>query len=90
MATASSRSEKAFATGEMRKTGPSEQSYLYVYAGGIYPKRLWEDSYENVAVIVVVGVSTRSGFTGSSHGRGLHGVIGELGRCVLQRPSVFL
>ncbi|MBM6757048.1 transposase [Collinsella tanakaei] len=38
-------------------TAPLERAYPYVYVDGIYLKRSWGGSYENVAVMVAIGVN---------------------------------
>ena len=53
--TVSSLSEKAFKAVERWRSRPLERAYPYVYAGGIYLRRGWGGSYENVAVMVAIG-----------------------------------
>ncbi len=55
--TASNLNEKAFAAVEEWRTRPLTREYPYVYVDGIYLKRSWGGSYENVAVMVAVGVN---------------------------------
>lgn len=56
-ATVSNLNEKAFASVEERRNRPLERAYPYVYVDGIYLKRSWGGAYENVAVMVAVGVN---------------------------------
>ena len=53
--TVSNLNEKAFASVEEWRNRPLERAYPYVYVDGIYLKRSWGGSYENVAVMVAVG-----------------------------------
>lgn len=57
-ATVSNLNEKAFASVEEWRDRPLERSYPHVCVDGIYLKRSWGDSYENVAVMVAIGAST--------------------------------
>ena len=50
--------EKAFASIEAWRTRPLEGDYPYVFVDGIYLKRSWGGSYENVAVLVPIGVNS--------------------------------
>lgn len=56
-ATVSNLSDKAFASLEERRNRPLERAYPYVYVDGIYLKRSWGGSYENVAVMVAIDVN---------------------------------
>lgn len=56
-ATVSSLSEKAFASVEEWRNRPLDRACPYVYVDGIYLKRSWGGSYENVAVMVAIGVN---------------------------------
>lgn len=56
-ATVSNLNEKTFASVEARRNRPLEGAYPYVYVDEIYLKRSWGGSYENVAVMVAVGVN---------------------------------
>lgn len=56
-ATVSNLNEKAFPSLEERGNRPLERAYPHVYVDGIYLKRSWGDSYENVAVMVAIGVN---------------------------------
>ena len=47
---------KAFASVEEWRNRPLERAYPYVYVDGIYLKRSWGGAYENVAVMVAIGV----------------------------------
>ena len=87
--TVSNLNEKAFEAVGAWRNRPLERAYPYVYVDGIYLKRSWGGSYENVAVTVAVGVNddgyrevigAAEGFTGSLEcwrefkSRGLRGV----------------
>lgn len=56
-ATVSNLNEKAFASVEERRNRPLDRAYPYVYVDGIYLKRSWGGAYENVAVMVAIGVN---------------------------------
>ena len=56
-ATVSNLNEKAFEAVEERRNGPLERAYPYACVDGIYLKRSWGGSYENVAVMVAIGVN---------------------------------
>ncbi|HJG36665.1 MAG TPA: IS256 family transposase [Enorma phocaeensis] len=56
-ATVSNLNEKAFASVEEWRNRPLERAYPYVYVDGIYLKRSWGGSYENVAVMIAIGVN---------------------------------
>ena len=56
-ATVSNLNEKTFASVEEWRNRPLERAYPYVYVDGIYLKRSWGGAYENVAVMVAVGVN---------------------------------
>jgi putative transposase len=53
--------EKAFAAVEEWRSRPLKGEYPYVYVDGIYLKRSWGKSYENVAVMIAIGVN-RDGY----------------------------
>ena len=53
--TVSNLNEKAFASVEEWRNRPLDRAYPYVYVDGIYLKRSWGGSYENVAVMVAIG-----------------------------------
>lgn len=55
--TVSNLSEKAFEAAEAWRSRPLERAYPYVYVDGIHLKRSWDGSYENVAVMVAIGVN---------------------------------
>ena len=55
--TVSNLNEKAFASVEEWRNRPLDRTYPYVYVDGIYLKRSWGGSYENVAVMVAIGVN---------------------------------
>lgn len=56
-ATVSNLSDKAFESVEQWRSRPLTHDYPYVFIGGIYLKRSWGGSYENVAVMVAIGVN---------------------------------
>lgn len=56
--TVSNLNEKAFASVEEWRSRPLEGEYPYVYVDGIYLKRSWGGSCENVAVMVAIGVNS--------------------------------
>ncbi len=56
-ATVSNLNEKAFEAVETWHNRPLERTYPYVYVDGIYLKRSWGRSYENVTVMVAIGVN---------------------------------
>jgi transposase-like protein len=56
-ATVSNLNEKAFESVERWHVRPLEGEYPYVYIDGIYLKRSWGGSYENVAVMIAIGVN---------------------------------
>lgn len=60
-ATVSNLNEKAFESVEEWRSRPLEGEYPYVYIDGIYLKRSWGGSYENVAVMIAIGVN-RDGY----------------------------
>lgn len=55
--TVSNLNEKAFESIEEWRTRPLEREYRYVYIDGIYLKRSWGGSFENVAVMIAIGVN---------------------------------
>lgn len=74
-ATVSNLNERAFARIEEWRTRELGSWYPYVFVDGIYLKRSWGGSYENVAVMVAIGVDSEGdrdvigcaeGFTESS------------------------
>lgn len=56
-ATVSKLNEKAFESVEAWRSRPLTGAYPYVYVDGIYLKRAWGGAYENVAVMVAIGVN---------------------------------
>lgn len=56
-ATVSNLNEKAFAAIEEWRCRPLEREYRYVYIDGIYLKRSWGGSFENVAVMIAIAVN---------------------------------
>ena len=57
--TISNLNEKAFEQVEAWRNRPLELAYPYVYIDGIYLKRSWGGSFENIAVMVAIGVNER-------------------------------
>lgn len=55
--TVSNLNDKAFASVEEWRNRPLEGDYPYVFVDGIYLKRSWGGSYENVSVMVAIGVN---------------------------------
>ena len=55
--TVSNLNDKAFKAIEEWRCRPLACEYPYVYVDGIYLKRSWGGSYENVAVMVAIGVN---------------------------------
>ena len=66
-----------YQTQEAWRSRPLERAYPYVYVDGIYLKRSWGGSYENVAVMVAIGVNDD----------GYREVIGAPPRASPSRPS---
>ena len=56
-ATVSNLNEKAFEAVEEWRSRPLTCGYPYVFVDGIYLKRAWGGSFENVAVMVAIGVN---------------------------------
>lgn len=56
-ATVSNLNEKAFGAVEEWRSRPLTRKYPYVFVDGIYLKRSWGGSFENVAVMVAIGVN---------------------------------
>lgn len=76
--TVSNLNEKAFESVDTRRTRPLSGSYPYLFVDGIYLKRCWGRSCENVAVMVAIGVNSEGrreivgcaeGFTESKESR---------------------
>lgn len=55
--TVSNLNDKAFKAVDEWRCRPLTREYPYACIDGIYPKRSWEGSYENVAVMVAIGVN---------------------------------
>ena len=55
--TASNLNEKAFESVDAWRTGPLSGGYPYLFVDGVYLKRSWGGSCENVAVMVAIGVN---------------------------------
>ena len=77
-ATVSNLNEKAFEAVEEWRNRPLERAYPYACVDGIYLKRSWGGSYENVAVMVAIGadddgyrevIGAAEGFTESAECR---------------------
>ena len=56
-ATVSNLNERAFEAVEEWRSRPLTRPYPYVFVDGIYLKRAWGGSFENVAVMVAIGVN---------------------------------
>lgn len=56
--TVSNLNEKAFESVDARRTGPLSGGYPCLFVDGVYLKRSWGGSYENVAVMVAIGVNS--------------------------------
>lgn len=56
-ATVSNLNDKAFEAVEQWRSRPLTQDYPYVFIDGIYLKRSWGGSFENVAIMVAIGVN---------------------------------
>lgn len=56
-ATVSNLNDKAFEAIEEWRCRPLVRSYPYVFIDGIYLKRSWGGSFENVAIMVAIGVN---------------------------------
>lgn len=55
--TVSNLNDKAFASVEEWRNRPLEGEHPYVFVDGVYLKRSWGGSYENVSVMVAIGVN---------------------------------
>ncbi len=55
--TVSNLSDKVFEAVEEWRSRPLTRKYPYVFVDGIYLKRSWGGSFENVAVMVAIGVN---------------------------------
>lgn len=55
--TVSNLNDKAFASVEEWRNRPLEGEYPYVFVDGVYLKRSWGGSYENVSIMVAIGVN---------------------------------
>ena len=55
--TVSNLNDKAFKAVDEWRCRPLTRAYSYIYIDGIYLKRSWGSSYENVAVMVSIGVN---------------------------------
>lgn len=59
--TISNLNKKAYENIEKWRNRPITEEYPYVYVDGIYLKRCWGHEYENVSILIAVGVS-RDGY----------------------------
>ena len=55
--TISNLNKKAYENIEKWRNRPLTEKYPYVYVDGIFLKRCWGESYENISVLVAVGVN---------------------------------
>lgn len=55
--TISNLNKKAYENIETWRNRPLDSEYPYVYVDGIYLKRCWGQEYENVSVLVAIGVN---------------------------------
>lgn len=55
--TVSNLNDKAFASVEQWRNRPLEGEYPYVFVDGVYLKRSWGGAYENVSIMVAIGVN---------------------------------
>lgn len=55
--TVSNPNEKAFAAVEEWMNRPLERAYAYAYVNSIHLKRSWGGSYENMAMLVAIGIN---------------------------------
>ena len=56
--TISNLNQKAYGNIEKWRNRPLTEEYPYVYVDGIYLKRCWGEDYENVSVLVAIGVNS--------------------------------
>lgn len=56
--TASNLNEKAFESVDAWRTRPLSGGHPYLFVDGVYPKRSWGGSCENVAVMAAIGVNS--------------------------------
>ena len=54
--TISKLNKKAYENIEQWRNRPITTAYLYVYVDGIFLKRCWGENYENVSILIAVGV----------------------------------
>lgn len=71
-ATVSNLNEKAFEAVEEWRSRPLTKAYPYVYIDGIYLKRSWGGSFQNVAVMVAIGVNEDGGARGHRRRRRIY------------------
>lgn len=78
--TVSNLNERAFASIEAWRRRPPEGGYPHVLVDGIYPKRSWGGSCENVAVLVAAGVNSAGDreVIGCSEGTPSRGVLARV------------
>ena len=55
--TISNLNKKAYENIEKWRNRPIDEEYPYVYVDGIFLKRCWGEEYENISILVAVGVS---------------------------------
>lgn len=56
--TISNLNKKAYAHIEQWRSRPLKDEYPYVYVDGIFLKRCWGEEYENISILVAIGVSS--------------------------------
>ena len=56
--TISNLNKKAYGYIEKWRNRPLKDSYPYVYVDGIFLKRCWGEEYENISILVAIGVSS--------------------------------
>ena len=56
--TISNLNKKAYGHIEKWRNRPLRDSYPYVYVDGIFLKRCWGEEYENISILVAIGVSS--------------------------------
>ena len=56
--TISNLNKKAYGHIEQWRNRPLEDEYPYVYVDGVFLKRCWGEEYENISILVAIGVSS--------------------------------
>ena len=56
--TISNLNKKAYEHIEMWRNRPLKEEYPYIYVDGIFLKRCWGEEFENVSILVAIGVSS--------------------------------